>query len=699
MTPPENLGEVVATWDYHDEEGNVLFQVVRFHPKAFRQRHPGPDGAWVWNLRGVTPVLYRLPELLAADPEWVFVVEGEKDVDKLRDLGLVATTNPMGAGKWRDVYSLALQGRRVAIIPDNDDAGLKHANQVARSIASVVRQLRIVRLPGLTERGDVSDWLDAGGTPEGLAALLNATSDHAGNATENGHHPVEDLANTEVIWAGSRLRPISRSIIDRLLTHGYFITAEGRFYFFDDATKILSEINEENFEIEVLLNERYNINSTENLYKFLIRDMRVAATKGARAQVRQYAHYDPMANVLFLDTGLGQMLRLDGCEIRQADNGSDGVLFTAVPSFTPWTYLPDATPGEFAKVLIKPLNFVTAEDTPHTAEEQRLLLLLWLLAIPFESIQPTKPLALALGPAGSGKSSIFRRIGKLLFGPGFDVDGLRRDTKGEEDFFVATTNRPFVAWDNVDRYIPWLDDALATSATGMRVTKRVMRTTNTMASYTPRAFIALTARTPRFRREDVAERLLIFHLDKLHEKRPEYELIQEVVQRRDSLLSDYARLLNRVVAAPEPSSVDTTIRLADFAKVAVRIGAGLGVAESAQSAVENMKRAQWMYATEENDVAILLDAWISSKPAEEMDMGLDNQGRVVTSTRLFEELKAIAESRGLRWRYNSAVALGRQIMALEEPLSIYFRFERRHGKTGTTWTFHRAVDGEAMPWS
>ena len=408
-----------------------------------------------------------------------------------------------------------------------------------------------------------------------------------------------------------------------------------------------------------------------------------AMERGARATVHQFAHYDPRANVLYLDTGQGRVLRLDGGEIREQDNGTDGVLFTLPPNSEPWTYRPDAPEDLVRSLLIGPVNFTDGEGTPHTAAEQRAFMLFWLLALAFEEVQPTKPLVLALGPAGAGKSSIFRRIGKMLFGQGFDVDGLRKDA--EEDFYVATTNRPLVVFDNVDRAIPWLDDALAQSATGMRITKRKLYENNTALSYVPKAFIALTARTPRFRREDVADRMVIFQLDRLKEFTPEYDLLGQVLGQRDLLLSDYARMLNRVVAAPGVQHVGPSTRLADFVRVALRAGAGLGLGHVAEAAVGKLKQSQAIYATEENDLFILLDAWLSQRPEGHMDWGQGNEGRRVPTAQLYEELRELAEASGARWRFTNAVSLGKQLQALEEALGIHFRIERqRGGPTGVS---------------
>jgi len=176
MRPVDVEKRIVATYDYMDESGELLYQAVREEPKEFKQRRPDGNG-WIWNLEGVRRVLYRLPELLQARPDdWVFIVEGEKDVDRLYDEGLTATTCPMGAGKWDDKYSEFLNDRsRVAIIPDNDDAGRKHSREVTGSLAGVGVKARIIELPGLPEKGDVSDWLDNGGDKSKLLKLIETT--------------------------------------------------------------------------------------------------------------------------------------------------------------------------------------------------------------------------------------------------------------------------------------------------------------------------------------------------------------------------------------------------------------------------------------------------------------------------------------------------------------------------------------------
>ncbi len=171
------LGPIVAMYDYKDTDGTLLYEVVRYDPKDFRQRRPSGKGGWISNLDGVERILYRLPELLAADPDQpVFICEGEKDADNVSALGLVATTNSGGAGKWHLIKDLsALEGRQIVILPDNDAGGqgLHHAEQVATSLQGIATSVKRLELPGLPDSGgDVSDWLETGGTAEGLLELV-----------------------------------------------------------------------------------------------------------------------------------------------------------------------------------------------------------------------------------------------------------------------------------------------------------------------------------------------------------------------------------------------------------------------------------------------------------------------------------------------------------------------------------------------
>jgi putative DNA primase/helicase len=191
---PAAHARIVAEYDYTDEDGRLLYQTIRLDPKDFRQRRPDGKGGWVWNLRGVRLVLYRLPELLKRCDETVFICEGEKDVHTLETLGLLATCNPMGASKWRPEYSDAVRRRSVIILPDNDEPGRKHAIAVATDLLRVDSSVRIVEVP---QGKDASDWLTAGGNIEDLRMLFKGCSPLTADA----------LAERRVRWGLTAEKP------------------------------------------------------------------------------------------------------------------------------------------------------------------------------------------------------------------------------------------------------------------------------------------------------------------------------------------------------------------------------------------------------------------------------------------------------------------------------------------------------------
>jgi hypothetical protein len=164
---------IVETYPYRDEDGKLLFEVIRYEPKDFRQRQPDGKGGWVWNLSGVRQVPYRLPDLIddLAHERTIFIVEGEKDVNRLRDMGVPATCNAAGSKKWRDDFASLFKDADVVIMPDNDTVGQEHAELVALSLHGTARRVRVLTLPDLPRKGDASDWIAQGGTVEALYAL------------------------------------------------------------------------------------------------------------------------------------------------------------------------------------------------------------------------------------------------------------------------------------------------------------------------------------------------------------------------------------------------------------------------------------------------------------------------------------------------------------------------------------------------
>lgn len=281
-------GTEVDRYTYRDESGAPLFDVVRYemrdeeHPacgdKQFMQQAYLPDhedagdkgcpDGYVWGRKkhDIDPVLYRLPKVMEADNNGpvVFVVEGEKDVHTLEEWGFTATTNPQGAGEWQPQHTDALKGACVVILPDNDPEGRDHGRMVAQEILPAADEVRLVELPDLPKKGDVTDWAEAGGTAEEMKGLVAQATKIS--PTENGH---DSPPKTAVFWYidedESKVK-IDRSRFIRFLEdHGF-----GKTYIESDLESRLARVKDSVVQLT----------SVERIKDFTLRYVREALPEG-----------------------------------------------------------------------------------------------------------------------------------------------------------------------------------------------------------------------------------------------------------------------------------------------------------------------------------------------------------------------------------------------------------------------------------
>lgn len=172
-TDQSEQSHITSTYDYLNENGQLVYQVVRFTPKAFRQRRPNSQGGWIWNMQGVRRILYNLPDVLAAKAanQPIALCEGEKDADAVNKAGRTATTMPGGVDKWNHSYTETLNGARVVIIADRDTPGRKHAWHVHAALTSSNIETFVVEPPEPYK--DVAELLAAGGQ---LSDLIDVTT-------------------------------------------------------------------------------------------------------------------------------------------------------------------------------------------------------------------------------------------------------------------------------------------------------------------------------------------------------------------------------------------------------------------------------------------------------------------------------------------------------------------------------------------
>jgi len=219
--------KIEAIFDYKDENGNLLYQVVRWNPKAFGMRRPDGNGGWIDRLGDVRRVPYRLPQVIEAIKAGttIFIPEGEAHVDRLVKEGLEGICNSGGAGKWRNAYSEFLQGANVVILPDNDESGRNHADRVAMSLHGIASRIRILELPNLEkEKDDIINWMDDGGTVKELERLSAEAPNWIPEATTILEESSIFINALQRVYSEFLLTPMEERLM--LAHHGFSIGKE-----------------------------------------------------------------------------------------------------------------------------------------------------------------------------------------------------------------------------------------------------------------------------------------------------------------------------------------------------------------------------------------------------------------------------------------------------------------------------------------
>jgi len=465
--------DVEATYDYHDERGELLFQVLRRPGKRFVQRRPDGAGGWVWKLDGVRRVPYRLPELVAADStKTVWIVEGEKDVDTLHRRGLVATCNPHGAGKWRGVEGAArdtLRGRDVVVVADADEPGRTHAREVAASLRGHARGIRVVEAP----RGkDVSEHLALGGTLEQLleaASTAEAWPDEAipgSRGPDDGKHGSD--ATQGAVDEEYRLKQaeIAIRIVERKAS--LFHDPSG------DPYAIIRTVDDGAASPSL---------GARRVVRLRSAIMRSWIARAVRSELGRCVGAGVIEEALGTLEGIARFDREEqSVHLRVAEH--EGAIYLDLGDVTGacveataerWRIL-DAAPVPFRRPdamrpLPRPEHGGTLDDLRpflNVADDDELhLLVAWLVAA-YRPAYPFPVLAIH-GEQGTAKTTAARVV-RALVDP--NKSPVRSAPRSDDDLVVCATHSHVVAFDNLSGVANWLSDALCRLATGAGIGKR-----------------------------------------------------------------------------------------------------------------------------------------------------------------------------------------------------------------------------------
>ena len=425
---------------------------------------------------------------------------------------------------------------------------------------------------------------------------------------------------------------VATAVTKDLKHRGKFYNDGKTVYFFFNEHKKLITIDENDDECLLMLS-KYGINGTESIYRYLISELQIKAkTDGISTSVYRFTYFNATTSTLYLYNYANQIYRITPEHIDLVDNGTDGVLFRSDPKSEPFDCDYDKSQSLLDRIIIGRINF---DEDSLSISERKLLFIMWFYSMFFENIMPTKPILAFIGIKGSGKSMTARRVGQLLFGSTFNVATVNDDVK---DFDAAITNAPYVVIDNADSKSSWLEDRLAIIATGGVIKRRELYTTNRLVDFPVSCFLAITSRTPKFRRDDVADRLLIMRLKRFETFVAEKTMLDEVLQMRNQIMSEVIDHLQQVVQALDKfkgSNFTSTFRIADFADFAIKVARFTGIESMMQTIFDKLSHEQSRFTLEGEQIYELLSEWVQ-----------DNENMEVTSDTLCRELAAVAEKQG-----------------------------------------------------
>ena len=499
---PEKPGksDPLAVYRYTDAAGNLLYEVCRFPPKEFRQRRPLGPG-WSWDVTGVPRVPFRLPELQGVAT--VVVVEGERDANTLWGLNIPATTNAGGAKKWRQAETAALKAagcQRVVILPDNDAAGKAHAAQVYDLCQKAGMAAQVIALPGLGPHGDVSEWLDGGGSVDGLRRMIEQggpwtpsriTSSPVAVDTDDASH-IE--GRTQNVKASQSKVLVDMAIKDLELWH----TPRGEAY----ATVVVNG-HREHHQLRKVVKD------------YLARVYYRSEGRVASAQALTDA-----------TNTLGGIARYDGPEypvsVRLAGNESALYLDLGTPQWEVvevtadgWHIVAGAPVRHWRPGSLRPLPMPVVggslealrELWPNADDNTWTLIVSWLIA----TLQPKGPYPILIetGEQGSGKSTLGRMVRGLIDPSAPELRGVPRD---ERDVMIGALTSHVVALDNLSGLPVWLSDALCRIATGGGLATRTLYSDTDETLIDVARPILLTGIDSPATRGDLLDRALVVHL-------------------------------------------------------------------------------------------------------------------------------------------------------------------------------------------
>jgi hypothetical protein len=544
--------------------------------------------------------------------------------------------------------------------------------------ATITQLRQEVNLHSFTPPGSegVAEWISgAGYTPE-IWTALNGAFDQRVLKTrpyENVQLELDRIRDNNRLRTYQVERLVGNNLLADLQERGdlYFDGVNPYVFLRDTQEVIPVDLEHDKWKV---LAHGYGIVPTDALYKSLGENIYLEALEsGIQTEVYTFSHYDATRHILYLFDLNNHVYRITPEDLERVPNGTDGHLFVQNAKWSPFELnleAPRENLPSLNDVLLQHLKFAPGELSQ--ADLQHLFIL-WVLAMFFPELFPTKLILAMIGPMGSGKTAVLRFLGQLLFGPGFDVTELTNDSR---DLDAAITDDFLVVADNADRKISWLADKLAVVATGGTIKRRAYYSTNKKVEFPIKACMAITSRTPYFRREDVADRLLPMHVHRFGSFNSMNTLQAEVQRKRPEVMMWIACMLQKILGAlrdHEGEPFSTSFRMADYAEFVTKVSKAMGYAGNAEELLGRLSRAQMAFGIQDEPLIALLDNWLSTRT---------NVGREIATGVLFDELfqSAIGQPE-LHFPFRNPQEFGLKLSDLSATLVTLYQMQERMGRS------------------
>lgn len=496
---------------------------------------------------------------------------------------------------------------------------------------------------------------------------------------------IQDLYKNQ-LTALERKQQIYNVVLKEMKENGVFLhTNEGlAWYIRRDVGRPIG-VADHSEMLQSLMYMQFGLNPTQEETRYVLSGLKAyTLSLPENAVSAALSRYDPHERYLLLHTGRRTVLKITASGIEQAIDGAYNTVFPwdqTVEEFTPLVGVDP--PLDWGEELfgdgVRGFGSSVQNITNMTPEQAKALLKVWTIFVLFRNVIGTRPIIASFGAPGSGKSTMFKKVYALFYGRMKSLTGV----SSQDDFDQITASDPLVVFDNVDTWEKWLPDRIALSASLSSVTRRKLWTDADSIVLTRQAIVGVTAHNPKFGREDVADRFLLFIFRRFDTFVDEESILSDIMKRRNAIWGSVVRDIQKILSTPLPANGKDVpqFRIEDFARYGLWIARAIGVEGDFVHALNDVYSSQRSFSLEEE--GLLVSAVTRYAETAKSNGKLDYK----TPSQLWSILESCSDDpRAFSSTYRNAVMLGKKLISMQNPLGLVVDIHSKDRPDGTkTW--------------